>query len=275
MQRWNRDYSEQCIVLARLGFAAKARIRYLPTNTQGRDLIVGDLHGHRQTLWAALDALGFDPAVDRVISVGDLVDRGPDSPGCLSLLEEPWFHAVKGNHEDLMLGSVRELRGGHGIDPRFTIHQNNGGEWLPRLWPLNESMVRLIDRTGALPHVLVVGEAGRRYHVVHAGFPDGVNDKLIDRGEPGNPETLMWSRRRGQSLRQAQGSPAESLKHAAPSLSTTYFGHVVCTTPSGQPARGLGHVNLETGVAEGLCLSIAVRTPDGGEWIHQEPAPTL
>lgn len=38
-----------------------------------------------------------------MLSVGDLVDRGPDSIGCLKLLEAPWFHAVMGNHEQLLL----------------------------------------------------------------------------------------------------------------------------------------------------------------------------
>lgn len=65
--------------------------------------MVGDLHGHRHLLEDELDRIGFNPTRDRVLSGGDLIDRGPDSLGTLELLEEPWFHAVLGNHELMLL----------------------------------------------------------------------------------------------------------------------------------------------------------------------------
>src|SRR3546814_7017992 len=75
----------------------------MPANTVGRDFIVGDMHGCLDLFQAQLDRIGFDPTKDRIFSVGDLADRGPDSMGCLRLLREPWFHAVRGNHEDMLL----------------------------------------------------------------------------------------------------------------------------------------------------------------------------
>ena len=50
----------------------------LPENTQGRDFLIGDLHGYYQALMQALEEVAFDPDTDRLISVGDLIDRGPD-----------------------------------------------------------------------------------------------------------------------------------------------------------------------------------------------------
>jgi hypothetical protein len=47
----------------------------LPANTRGRDFVVGDIHGTFYVLEQALAAVGFDPARDRVICVGDLIDR--------------------------------------------------------------------------------------------------------------------------------------------------------------------------------------------------------
>jgi len=67
-----------------------------PANTLGRDFIVGDLHGCRSLLEDLLAEVAFDGARDRLFSVGDLVDRGPDSEGCLELLKEPWFYPVLG-----------------------------------------------------------------------------------------------------------------------------------------------------------------------------------
>ncbi|WP_413665572.1 metallophosphoesterase [Microbulbifer sp. CNSA002] len=46
-----------------------------------------------------LEQLSFDPTKDRVISVGDLVDKGPDSLSCLKLIENEWFYGAVGNHE--------------------------------------------------------------------------------------------------------------------------------------------------------------------------------
>ncbi len=80
--------------------------RQLLPNVNGRNLVVGSLPGHRDRLEQRLDAIGFDPARDRVLSVGDLVDRGPDSLATLQLIEQPWFHAVLGNHELMRLSAL-------------------------------------------------------------------------------------------------------------------------------------------------------------------------
>ena len=74
-------------------------IQRFARNTQGRDLVVGDLHGMRDELLRQLERVGFDDKADRVFCVGDLVDRGPHSQACVELLDEPWFHSVMGNHD--------------------------------------------------------------------------------------------------------------------------------------------------------------------------------
>lgn len=81
-----------------------ANVGMLHPNTLGRDLIIGDLHGHYDTLRHLLCENRFDKKIDRVISVGDVIDRGPRSWDCLQLFREPWFHGVKGNHELALLG---------------------------------------------------------------------------------------------------------------------------------------------------------------------------
>ena len=61
----------------------------LESNTKGRDFTVGDIHGAYDMLEGALAAVKFDPEVDRLISVGDLIDRGNRSKDCLKYLEQP------------------------------------------------------------------------------------------------------------------------------------------------------------------------------------------
>jgi hypothetical protein len=81
----------------------------------GRVAVVGDVGGHRELLLACLRRLGVTgtdeapvlPADLTVIQVGDLVHRGPDSPGVLRLVDHflrtaggRWVQLV-GNHEQL------------------------------------------------------------------------------------------------------------------------------------------------------------------------------
>lgn len=76
-------------------------------NTAGRDFVVGDLHGCFGLLMLALDKLAFDFKRDRLFSVGDLIDRGEQSEQCLKLLDEPWMHAIAGNHEYMFIEMLK------------------------------------------------------------------------------------------------------------------------------------------------------------------------
>lgn len=84
-------------------------IKRLKKNTVGTDYFVGDIHGCYDLLMNRLAEIKFDTKKDRLISVGDLVDRGPDSIKCLGLLNETWFHAVMGNHEEMMYSVLNRL----------------------------------------------------------------------------------------------------------------------------------------------------------------------
>lgn len=66
---------------------------------RGRLFVVGDLHGCYTLLMNKLEELEFNFQQDLLVSVGDLVDRGQENLECLSLINEPWFKAIRGNHE--------------------------------------------------------------------------------------------------------------------------------------------------------------------------------
>ncbi|RYZ42541.1 MAG: metallophosphatase [Myxococcaceae bacterium] len=63
-----------------------------------RTLFIGDVHGCSSELDALLKACGWSPS-DRVVLVGDLVAKGPDSAGVVRRARESGFRAVKGNHD--------------------------------------------------------------------------------------------------------------------------------------------------------------------------------
>lgn len=65
--------------------------------TQWRHVwVVGDIHGCFSMLMAKLRQYRFDPWQDLLVSVGDVIDRGPDSLRCLKLLRKRWIVAVRG-----------------------------------------------------------------------------------------------------------------------------------------------------------------------------------
>lgn len=73
---------------------------------------IGDVHGMMAKLNALLERLPFSPASDRLVFLGDLVDRGPRSrevmEKVMALRECMGSRLVclKGNHEDLLLRAV-------------------------------------------------------------------------------------------------------------------------------------------------------------------------
>lgn len=64
-----------------------------------RRIFVGDVQGCAAELEALLEALRFEPGVDELHPVGDLVNRGPASLRTLRLLRELDAGGVLGNHD--------------------------------------------------------------------------------------------------------------------------------------------------------------------------------
>jgi hypothetical protein len=90
--------------------------------------IVGDIHGEIDALEALLERLGYrsngsHPDNRRLVFIGDLVDRGPDSPGVVKrvreLVENHDAQFILGNHELNLL--VNDIKDGSGwfFDERF------------------------------------------------------------------------------------------------------------------------------------------------------------
>jgi serine/threonine protein phosphatase 1 len=75
-----------------------------------RTLAIGDIHGCAVALDALLGMVRPEPA-DRLIALGDYVDRGPDSAGVLdrmvALFDAGRLVALRGNHDEMMLNARR------------------------------------------------------------------------------------------------------------------------------------------------------------------------
>lgn len=99
-------------------------LKYFQKNTAGRDFFVGDIHAHFDLLQQQLDQADFNDKQDRLFAVGDLIDRGPNPTEVTKYLSQPWFHSIRGNHEQLLINYQP-------IDKFTTI--SNGGRWFVEL----------------------------------------------------------------------------------------------------------------------------------------------
>jgi serine/threonine protein phosphatase 1 len=144
-------------------------LELLPINEVGRDFVIGDLHGMFDVLMRAMDDHGFDPATDRVFSVGDLVDRGPDSIKCIRLVKEDWFKAVRGNHEQSIISLGKSFMD----KPNKKIIQHllkGGGDWVFNGNELSPEFFEALPLMEGLPLAIQVGDASHGFGVIHADF---------------------------------------------------------------------------------------------------------
>ena len=168
----------------------------LPRNELGRDFVVGDVHGMFPHLEAILDDVEFDTSRDRLLSVGDLVDRGPASKDALRWLAYPWFHACRGNHEQFAIDSVSPE------DMDFWV-KYNGGEW----W-LELSMDEQHEYRQAflrMPLAMQVHTLSGVVGIVHADVPPALTwERFLELLEAGHQEVTLYalfSRNRVHGLR--------------------------------------------------------------------------
>lgn len=77
-----------------------------------KTFVVGDVHGRCAQLQNLLRMLPRGESVDMLVFLGDLIDRGPDAPGCvafvLDLKRDNPEHVVclRGNHEQMLLDFI-------------------------------------------------------------------------------------------------------------------------------------------------------------------------
>jgi hypothetical protein len=67
-----------------------------------RTIVVGDVHGCREELEQLLAVVRYDTA-DDLLFLGDLLSRGPDPLGVLSIMRRTGARGVRGNHDESLL----------------------------------------------------------------------------------------------------------------------------------------------------------------------------
>lgn len=134
-------------------------------NTTGRDFVIGDIHGQFWKVEKALADVSFNASEDRLFSVGDLVDRGPESEIILDWLRRPYFFPVIGNHEQILIKYFENNR-----NISFKTMVDNGAAWFMYM-PKSEQL-QYIDYFLELPLAIDVElKSGGLAGIVHAASP--------------------------------------------------------------------------------------------------------
>lgn len=218
-------------------------VQRFPINIAGRDYVVGDVHGCFDELCREMDRVGFDPATDRIFSVGDLVDRGPQSVDATNWIGQSWFHAVRGNHEQMAIGVAA---GRHDLEN----YRQNGGAWFLDLPSgVQAHMAAIFD---TLPLCIEVETTTGLVGIVHADIDGSEWQAFIQQLETPRSnnhakalaEVALWSRDR---IRRADATGVKG-------LAWMFVGH----TPVDNPIK-LGNVwYIDTGCVFGRRLNMTL-----------------
>jgi serine/threonine protein phosphatase 1 len=215
---------------------------------------VGDIHGQYarlQTVHALIrqDLIERPVARAHIVHLGDYIDRGPESAGCLQLLCRGSPVAgvpctnIMGNHEQMLMNAVEDP---HEADMWLA----NGGEATLLSWGIDPSTdpARWPDLIPA-PHLQFLAglqpklQLGR-YLFVHAGVRPGIRlpmQSLFD---------LLWIR---EGFLEWEGTMLPD----APSLRIVH-GH----TPSLEPELRPNRLGIDTNAARGGKLTCAALSLD-------------
>ncbi|HYP25094.1 MAG TPA: metallophosphoesterase family protein [Blastocatellia bacterium] len=154
--------------------------------------VIGDVHARSNLLDQLLRDVPWDYRRDKIVFLGDLIDRGSDAPGVvdriMKLVEEnPNVVVLRGNHEQMLLDCLE-----YG-DLQWLIPENGG---LATLTGYGIDLAQLQDISDiVIPEEHIEFFKGLPYYhedeqaiYVHAGLIPGEHPRETD------PDVLLWTR---------------------------------------------------------------------------------
>ena len=220
------------------------------SGSAGRLFVCGDIHGHFTLLEQKLVEVGFDKEYDILVSVGDLVDRGPESHLAAKYVLKSWFYHVRGNHEVMCL----QPHGG------TSWHVSNGGAWILDVEPdLRHRMVTILNDA---PYIMEVKTpSGRLVGFCHAAYPgDDWNDAQSLACHKDAQEDIVWDRYMVGAAKTAaatgdKGAPFRE-RFNIKNVDHIYMGH----TPMKEPLTVGNCTWLDTGAfATGILTVLEIK----------------
>ncbi len=224
--------------------------------------IVGDIHGCIDELRELLEKIGYrlqkengtyslsHPDNRRLLFVGDLVDRGPNTPEVIRIVRDlnragqAW--CVRGNHDDKLFRKLsgRKVQISHGLETSLNQLAND----------LPEFTAEATEFLGSLPYQLVLDDG--KLVIAHAGL----KEQFIGRSSDQIRSFALYGDTTGET--DSDGLPVR-LNWAADyrGPAQIIYGH----TPIAEPQWVNNTINIDTGCVFGGQLT-ALRYPEG-DWV--------
>ena len=194
---------------------------------KGRTIAIGDVHGCYEEFDALLERLSLQPN-DRVIQIGDLVNKGPDSHKAVKLARKRKLEAVIGNHElRLLTGRLTGSRRHFKSYDEATFERLTAADW---------------DYISKLPERIY--DARLNTVFVHAGFLPQVNWRDQTASTMTSIQVIDES---GQPAKRSQVPAARSWAEAWSGNPFVVYGH----TARPEVFMRNGSVGIDTGCVYG------------------------
>jgi serine/threonine protein phosphatase 1 len=162
-----------------------------------RTIVVGDIHGKLTLLNQLLEKAGYQPGLDRLVLIGDLVDRGEDARGVVARAIElregapELVTVLKGNHEEMMLDSLVE-----GDACASEVWYYNGGIETLQSYKVEDGSLKIPPEHIEFLSELPTWHEDEHAIYVHAGLVEASDGTFVHPQEtPEDPE-LLWARNR-------------------------------------------------------------------------------
>lgn len=230
-----------------------------------RVLVVGDVHGCVDEMDDLLKAADYKQGRDRLILAGDLIDRGPDSPGVVRRAQEVGAEAVLGNHDEKVRRWVKheERYAATGKPNPMQVHGERLAEW-KRFRPQD------LKYLSELPAYLRINQS---WLVVHAGFEI---DKPIEEQKLGDICRVQYldnDTGRYASAGHPWVQPPNSSRWTEVwnRPENVIYGHVVYSLKNvqvDQPGTGGACYGIDTGAVFGGALSGLILDGDKVEFVQ-------
>lgn len=155
-------------------------------------ILIGDVHGCVDELERLLKLLRVGRQ-ERLVLVGDLVAKGPDSQGVVACAREYGALGVRGNHDEAVLRYLRALRAD--LEPPKTksghrlvasqLHPEDEQylEALPT-WLRLPELNTLVVHAGLVPGIAPEAQAPKNLLTMRTIRPDGSASSKLDEGRP-------------------------------------------------------------------------------------------
>lgn len=227
-----------------------------------RTIIVGDVHGCIDELYELFNDLGFNPGDDRLIFIGDLLDRGPNSIGVLRLAHGLGAEVVLGNHEE------KYLRYRNWEKKIKKLKKKPPGFHPPKMTPSKMAIYQQLtdddfEFMRSWPYVLSLGDFdGDPFAAVHAGLETSF---LLGQQDPTKVIRTRWVSKHGVYLPTAPGTldrPEGGIRwtHRWKGPESIVYGHAVrdLKDPSIEGGKKVKTYGIDTGCVFGGRLSALV-----------------